>query len=86
MMVTMAKHPQVFARHPAAHAHYLAAMGFYFLQAGEWRAAATAAIGALRRDPWQRRLWSREAACLLGPSVYRGVRRLRGRAPAVGLT
>lgn len=86
MMVTMAKHPQVFARHPAAHAHYLASMGFYFLQAGEWPAAATAAIAALRRDPWQRRLWFREAACLLGPTVYRGVRWLRGRAPAVGLT
>lgn len=86
MMVTMEKHPQVFARHRAAHAHYLAAMGFYFLQAGDWRAASTAAIRAFRRDPWQRRLWSREAACLAGPKVYRGVLRLRGRTLAVGLT
>lgn len=85
MMVTMSKHPQVFARHRSAHAHYLASMGFYFLQAGDWRVAAAAAMRAFLRDPWQRRLWYVEAACLAGPSAYRGLLRLRGRHPSVGL-
>lgn len=82
---TLAKHPDAFARHRAAHAHFLGTLGYYHLNAGRWREGIRWAARGVRRNPRDRRNWFFLAACVAGPRVLRGVRRIRPQERTVSL-